>query len=81
MEEFENNLISKSHIIRILYESKMRKIGGSVAAARKTDLDWITKTIDVIVCFVLCLVFIVFGEGYQTNWSKSYESCYMTQNR
>ena len=52
---------------------------GSVAAARKNDLDWITKTIDVIVCFVLCFVFIVFGGGYQTNWSKSYESCYMTQ--
>ena len=51
---------------------------GSVAAARQNDLDWITKTIDVIVCFVLCFVFIVFGGGYQTNWSKSYESCYMT---
>ena len=51
---------------------------GSVAAARKNDLDWITKTIDVIVCFVLCFVFIVFGGGYQTNWSKSYESCYIS---
>ena len=57
-----------------------REMLGSVAAARQNDLDWITKTIDVIVCFVLCFVFIVFGGGYQTNWSKSYESCYMTRN-